>query len=896
MISRCVHFEINPRCEICYEECQWENVVGYCHKQTQMKYYLYLQAIKCELMHKDFSMLKYLFVNAVLKEIDGNFWKILLRECKDKQHFLMIYLLKRCTTKLPCHRQYYKVKQNGIRENIECVVPFSCRFETEIAVLLSSVENDISHYFQGFHYRDSQTKAFLTYCSQIYSKFICDVIVESIIAQSEALQVLHLRIAVNMSCIPFQITPKVFWHSRDDGGGAKIIDLMLLHLQSALNMSTPDIIKIKYRIKSKTLCDDEDEKKTEMNSTLSDDKVEDTDSDQKIDFTPNAECSISCDGDLSLCTAIPRLLSILRGEVSQSDSRLGLYAFRHCRKHHKREDVLKYLIQNGISLHAANSDECSHFKRHFRDRSQDSLTSPFERRGVDVFLESIRDQIHCHYFHADEKDLQTAFEKTQSAKQSNKFLINDFWNEISQKEEESKDEKVYSFGTRNINDCWGIIPPFDDLKSEITSKRDNRWGIDEDQWISHLLCFCKRFYRDPDIGRRVYLYGDTNGGIVDEHFNILGLYYHRMSLLHIVSIKLYTDFDDLQRDFRSRFRNEQTSLLRFYHWANILYDACNTFGEEYRYTSHAASLKYEMKQNKCEPLFHGINEKMLMDLFKHMHFGPLSLTPSRRIAQQFAKSDGIILQIGNSWPNCPLRLLDVSDISCFDNEREVVSFNNVMDIMSVIESNYALDDDRIQNNKRWIQGLQCFNNMYLTPGVKMIGVDSREESIEFSALQYLKYRCFQSYNEQIPQYCLKSFDKMCDDCNVFGMGNFTNTEMLQFFSDVDEKNIRIPLLSRIVKLFPKMYRLQIDTAQCCPSIRLLKSIQMLISSFGERQQVLHLKEISFTTGTNLFYTDTVEYLMLKGFRDAQRMQMAFEFGVEEISGRQYIKCLIFTYR
>eukprot|EP01084_Bolivina_argentea_P051182 94152_1 len=54
-----------------------------------------------------------------------------------------------------------------------------------------------------------------------------------------------------------------------------------------------------------------------------------------------------------------------------------------------------------------------------------------------------------------------------------------------------------------------------------------------------------------------------------------------LKLEHIVALKLYTDFDLLQREFKKTFRtNEPERMREFYHWRNVLQDTFDTINNQ----------------------------------------------------------------------------------------------------------------------------------------------------------------------------------------------------------------------------------------------------------------------------------------------------------------------------
>ena len=156
--------------------------------------------------------------------------------------------------------------------------------------------------------------------------------------------------------------------------------------------------------------------------------------------------------------------------------------------------------------------------------------------------------------------------------------------------------------------------------------------------------------------------------------------FKEFSTKEIVSLKLYTDFDDLQRAFRQSFREKndekRAELQReYYHW----YD----------------DMKRAVRKSKDiirENVFHGVNVKIppstfcgtyygtyyLLEFFRKQTAwkivlmsltGPVSTTLNVHQAAQFAGNSGQLIEL---YPSFDKKGLDISCVSDFPEEGEVL--------------------------------------------------------------------------------------------------------------------------------------------------------------------------------------------------------------------------------
>jgi len=150
-----------------------------------------------------------------------------------------------------------------------------------------------------------------------------------------------------------------------------------------------------------------------------------------------------------------------------------------------------------------------------------------------------------------------------------------------------------------------------------------------------------------------------------------------IKLKHLLALKLYTDFDLLQREFRKTFRppfNRDTERLQsFGRWKDLLEETFSRFNDVIR------------ESDQPQRLFHGINTIMAVDRFSGLNCGPCSTTTDLHVARSFAGKNGMILVLRPERKSA-YRVLDISWVSDYPDEREYLTFGHEVKIEAVILS------------------------------------------------------------------------------------------------------------------------------------------------------------------------------------------------------------------
>eukprot|EP01084_Bolivina_argentea_P277274 473320_1 len=139
----------------------------------------------------------------------------------------------------------------------------------------------------------------------------------------------------------------------------------------------------------------------------------------------------------------------------------------------------------------------------------------------------------------------------------------------------------------------------------------------------------------------------------------------------IITLKLYTDFDGFQNEFKKCFKmipSKDERQKQFYHCNNVLNKACNR--------SNDTMIKLRV--------FHGINTCNILSImtsFYGIYYGPLSVHTKFDIAKQFANTNGRIIELS------PIPIthkgLRVGWLSNFPDEDEALYFNASFQIVNI---------------------------------------------------------------------------------------------------------------------------------------------------------------------------------------------------------------------
>eukprot|EP01084_Bolivina_argentea_P157372 274258_1 len=159
---------------------------------------------------------------------------------------------------------------------------------------------------------------------------------------------------------------------------------------------------------------------------------------------------------------------------------------------------------------------------------------------------------------------------------------------------------------------------------------------------------------------------------------------YNFSTSDILCIKVYTDTDALQANFRKSFRSNSGAKRRsqFYHWAiyfSTLFLKIEVLNQVHNYNENICNLT----------LYHGLNRLFNTHGLVRQFYGALSTTWNLLVARNFAADSGMILQINRDVNFKNANAIAVDWISCHHNEQEVLLMNPQV----IIEKSHVFSKD-----------------------------------------------------------------------------------------------------------------------------------------------------------------------------------------------------------
>eukprot|EP01084_Bolivina_argentea_P236057 397031_1 len=151
---------------------------------------------------------------------------------------------------------------------------------------------------------------------------------------------------------------------------------------------------------------------------------------------------------------------------------------------------------------------------------------------------------------------------------------------------------------------------------------------------------------------------------------------YNLSINDILTIKVYTDTNELQGNFRQAFRSSSKGTNRrcqFYHWATNISIIFLKIEIGNRVNNHN-------KEISGKTLYHGLDRLFNTRGLVRQFNGTLSTTWELSVAKNFAGDGGMILQINKEVNSKNVNALEVDWISCHDNEHEVLLMNPAVTI------------------------------------------------------------------------------------------------------------------------------------------------------------------------------------------------------------------------
>ena len=307
-------------------------------------------------------------------------------------------------------------------------------------------------------------------------------------------------------------------------------------------------------------------------------------------------------------------------QFERLDSHSGDIPLKEMQKSQINEGVNDYIPEaegNWEEGRCVKGDDCIRLKRVLeacRDIKKLHDAKLLNFKDTDVAY----DMDHCLLFHANARRFEPpdyctnseCFNRIIEPHSTNRFMrfhrqiYHDEPIGIEQKEIDQKEDLPVQIGYKSEPDFMknAMRLEFGEPFNLITDKRDAKWKDDKEEILKNDYCKLDKAEWN-ELLRKCTIYAKSRQAKAAN-----------LTLREIVALKLYTDCDDLQREFRRCFRErdlkERENLQRnFFHWNKVLEGVCT-----------------KAKERVSGRLYHGINdERLLMSAFTGTYYGLLCL-------------------------------------------------------------------------------------------------------------------------------------------------------------------------------------------------------------------------------------------------------------------------------
>eukprot|EP01083_Nonionella_stella_P310083 1100417_1 len=329
------------------------------------------------------------------------------------------------------------------------------------------------------------------------------------------------------------------------------------------------------------------------------------------------------------------------------------------------------------------------------------------------------------------------------------FYYWDYYKSLSEKETKQNDGQL----SYNVNDHSGynvkelyVKRKYKNLKEEMLCH------MERNEYDELVLLKAKQFIDCGEV-RKIRAPSEI---FVERHLHYGIQTGEPLRLENLICVIVYCDFSDLCTEFTATFRavkvNESLHSIKernraFWWMSKILRETVQYFGEN----------GYKEKG----PFFTGMNCVMIVPSFNIRLCSPTSTSKQREIAVNFAKSQGMIIQMNNLDSHCKiLRFWDCSWISRYPDEAERLFFGGdwkirVQSIMLVATcTNFGLHFNALYL-------LDCMLNGTDMEDAKL-RIGPTDETILSTLINYrLQHSDVNGHDIRMNQYIFDTFDLFC---------------------------------------------------------------------------------------------------------------------------------------
>eukprot|EP01084_Bolivina_argentea_P128859 227692_1 len=262
------------------------------------------------------------------------------------------------------------------------------------------------------------------------------------------------------------------------------------------------------------------------------------------------------------------------------------------------------------------------------------------------------------------------------------------------------------------------------------------------------------------------------------HNNMLKI--QQIQIADILAIKLYTDLDELQHEFRQSFSRKhgetdtdviKRHISKYYFWGKWLHHAITVYGDK---------INNKLKiNNKKVAYYHGLSTELCFDSLRHDFNIPMSVTTNQIKAGQFATDKGIILELKCQWDYESkwnrTKAFSVKWISEYPLEEEVLLFGNFNQLMI---ANIILMRDQ-KNNKQHKLIIQTINNFEMLCNGMNLDDEYDENNPMHNTMKMLIENEF--HGQQNHDYFAKLFHNICEKREKFIVQKFVEKKKQRVF-------------------------------------------------------------------------------------------------------------------
>eukprot|EP01083_Nonionella_stella_P018436 51372_1 len=241
-----------------------------------------------------------------------------------------------------------------------------------------------------------------------------------------------------------------------------------------------------------------------------------------------------------------------------------------------------------------------------------------------------------------------------------------------------------------------------------------------------------------------------------------------LSVEHVLSVLLYTDWSKLSKEFSATFRSitpfETLSSVKnrnreFAVWSKLLRETVEYFGNLGDHRKKADSLEHAWKDLPMEtgPFYCGLSRVVVIPEFNIRLIAPTSTTKQIEVAQRFASENGIIIQLNNNgdMESYLLPSWNCSWLSTFSGEDERLWMGGHYRMK--IETVRIMTTAKTYN--RYLSSLFYFDRMVTNVAAASAYDDCHPTNTDYLILCDLsRYKMKQDNYGTHPQYILKTFE------------------------------------------------------------------------------------------------------------------------------------------